>query len=290
MENTPKEKQQGQLDELRLLLAKGELSCEEVSDILELEIYAELEQHEQQVDHAWLNACSEMMEEMDAQRVATLPDHAKQNWEAISSAMGKRKARFPWKQIAVAAACIAIVLGGISFSASWYQGTQMDEGQVYGLTGQKVEISNGQQATAAGEGTLQELETENYADAAAFLGMNPPVPHWWPEGWEVEIYYATLSNNYWDICIFYLAPENDVTLSYMCAYAADPSTVSVSFPQDGVGKNIVLENGENVYFSTNAGETIAIWQRNNQYMFISGPVSMDNIIQMIYSIYEGDQS
>ena len=74
----------------------------------------------------------------------------------------------------------------------------------------------------------------------------------------------------------------------MCAYAADPSIVSTTFPQDGEGEDIVLDNGEKVYFSTNAGETIAIWQQSNLYMFLSGPISMEDMAYMICNIYGGN--
>lgn len=285
------------LENIRQQLCKGTLSHEDAERFMLDAIEKEVEK--ESADYDWIEACCQFLEEnipMTAMQ-DNWPDHQQSNWESIQVAIndenkllqGNRAKQNTWKKLVAAAACVATIVGGISFSLNWYQGTQLENGQVYGLTGQKVEISNSQSAAAADDGTLQELETDNYADVVSFLGITPPIPHWCPEGWETEIYYAASSNDYWDISIYYSALKTDVTLPYMCVYATDPSTISASFPQDSAGKNIVLENGINVYFSTNAGETIAIWQQNNQYMFISGPVSMDDIAHMIGSIYGGNR-
>ena len=283
------EKQQGKLDELRLQLTKGELSHADVSDLLELEIYTELTQHGQQADNNWLNACSEMMEEVDKEQAAILPDHSKQNWQAIRSTMGtKKNLHFPWKRFTVAVACIAIVFLGVSFSTSWYQGTHSDDGQIYDLTGQKPEISNEQSAIATGNDTLQELETVDYDEVVAFLGTTPPVPAWWPEAWEAEPYYVTAINGSWNLSIYYSSPKAKTMLAYVCGYATNPSMVSIGFPQDAEGQSKVLGNGKKVYFSTNAGDTIAVWQENDLYFSISGPITVDEIVAMIYSVYGGN--
>lgn len=78
-------------------------------------------------------------------------------------------------------------------------------------------------------------------------------------------------------------------LSYSCVYATDPSTVSTGFPQDGTGETIALENGVNVYFAINEGDIVAIWQCTpNMYSNISGPITRDEIIQMIYCTQGGN--
>ena len=282
------------LENIRQELCQGTLSNKEAESMV-LETI-EKEANKEEADYAWIEACCQFLEENIPVTQDNWPDHQQSNWENIQAAVnnekklsrGRRTKQSAWKKLIVAAACLAVIVGGVSFSVSWYQGTQLEDGQVYNLTGQKVEIGKSQSAVAAGDGTLQELETDNYADVVAFLGTTPPMPHWYPEGWKVEIYYATLSNGYWDITIFYTTPETDTTLSYMCAYAADPSIVSTIFPQDGEGEDIVLDNGEKVYFSTNAGETIAIWQQSNLYMFLSGPISMEDMAYMICNIYGGN--
>ena len=64
--------------------------------------------------------------------------------------------------------------------------------------------------------------------------------------------------------------------------------VSAAFPQDKAGETIILGNGESVYFTTNEGDTLAIWQSPNMFMNISGPITKEEIIQMIYCIQGGN--
>ena len=284
------------LKNIRQQLCKGTLSHEGAERLMLDAIEKEAEK--ESADYDWIEACCQFLDEDipvdDVQ--ADWPDHQQSNWAAIQSAIRQEQgtekgASSKWdalKKVLVAAACLAIVLGGVSFSVSWYQGRQSDNGQIYDFTGQKVEVGNGQAAIAAGNGTMQELETNDYAEVVAFLGTTPPVPEWWPEGWEALPYYATLIDGCWSLSVYYLNPEFETMLSYSCVYATDPSTVSSGFPQDGTGETIVLENGKRVYFATNAGDMLAIWQCPNMYMNISGPITRSEITQMIYYVQGGN--
>ena len=292
MENQLSKAQQDKLDELRRQLAEGELTRAEAADLLETEIYAALGTPDQPADNAWLDACSDMMAEMDAEQSTAWPDHQQQNWEAIRKVIRKEehRRRFPWKQlVAVAASIVLVFLMGISFTRSRYQGTQTEDGQIYELRGQKEEIGGGQSATASEDsGTLQELETTSYEEIVAFLGLTPPIPAWAPDGWAAEPYYAYKISEDWGFSVFYLHPDVETMLNFDCHYAADPSTMATSFPQDGEGEDVVLENGQSVYFSTNAGDTLAIWQEGNMFMYISGPITMDELVTMIYNTQGGN--
>lgn len=291
MEKQLSKTQQDKLDELRRQLAEGELTRAEVADLLETEIYAALGAADQPADNAWLDACSDMMAEMDAEQSAAWPEHQQQNWEAIRKAIRKekRRRRFPWKQlVAVAASVVLVFLMGISLTRSRYQGTQTEDGQIYELRGQKEEIGGGQSATASEDGgTLQELETTSYEEIVAFLGLTPPMPMWAPDGWEAEPYYASKISEDWAFSVFYLHPDMETMLNFDCYYAADLSTMATIFPQDGEGEDVVLENGQSVYLSTNAGDTLAIWQEGNMLMYISGPITMDELITMVYNTQGG---
>ena len=79
MEKQLSKTQQDKLDELRRQLAEGELTRAEVADLLETEIYAALGATDQPADNAWLDACSDMMAEMDAEQSAAWPEHQQQN-------------------------------------------------------------------------------------------------------------------------------------------------------------------------------------------------------------------
>ena len=156
------------LENIRQELCQGTLSNKEAESMV-LETI-EKEANKEEADYAWIEACCQFLEENIPVTQDNWPDHQQSNWENIQAAVsnekklsrGRRTKQSAWKKLIVAAACLAVIVGGVSFSVSWYQGTQLEDGQVYNLTGQKVEIGKSQSAVAAGDGTLQELETDNY--------------------------------------------------------------------------------------------------------------------------------
>ncbi len=283
------------LERLRQQFDQGILSKEDL-DRLMLEAI-EKESMKKEADYAWVEACCQLMQNTDSEDALPKdwPDHRQAIWANIQASMEKEEGKekvtalkpSKWLKVLTAAACIALAVGGITLSVSWYQGVQTEDGQTYELRGQTVEVSKGQQATAAGDGILQDLTTDDLSEMTAFLGFTPPLPTWVPDGWKLEEYDAFTIYGDWEVSVFYLAEGIDTSLSYTCSYAADPSTVIAGFPQDGVGEYVTLAGGKTVYFSTNIEDTIAIWQQQNQYMFISGPISRNEIIEMIDSIQEG---
>ncbi len=283
------------LERLRQQYDQGTLSKEELDRLMMEAI--EAESMKKEADYAWVDACCQLMQDTEPEHALPedWPDHQQAIWENIRSAMEKEDEKGKvttlkpsrWFKVLAVAACLAFIVGGITLSFSWYQGVQTEEGQTYELHGQKMEVGNGQYATAAGDGTLQDVTTDDLSEMISFLGFAPPLPTYVPAGWELEEYDAFTIYGDWEVSVFYIAEGSETSLSYTCSYAADPSTVIVGFPQDGEGEYVTLASGITVYFSTNIEDTIAIWQKPNQYMFISGPVSRDEIIEMIDSIQEG---
>lgn len=280
------------LKRLRQQYDQGTLAKDDL-DRLMLEAI-EQESMKKEADYAWVEACCQLMQDTEPENALPedWPDHRQAIWENIQAAMkkeeGKEKVaplkRSRWLKVLAAAACIALAIGGITLSISWYEGVQIEDGQTYELRGQTVEVGKGQHAAAAGDDTFLDLMTDDLSEMTAFLGFTPPLPTWVPDGWELEEYDAYTINGDWEVSVFYTAEGIDTSLSFTCSYAADPSTVIAGFPQDGVGEYVTLASGETVYFSTNIEDTIAIWQQQNQYMFIGGPISRDEIIKMIAGI------
>ncbi len=284
------------LERLRQQFDQGILSKEDL-DRLMLEAI-EKESMKKEADYAWVEACCQLMQNTDSEDALPKdwPDHRQAIWANIQAAMEKEEGKekvtalkpSKWLKVLTAAACIALAVGGITLSVSWYQGVQTEGGQTYELRGQKIDVSEGSQAVAASNDDLQEVETTDLSEMISFLGFTPPLPTWIPDGWAIEEYYAYTIGGDWYASVSFVKDGIDNVLSYSCTYAADPSTVITTFPQDGVGEYVPLVSGETVYFSTNIEDTIAIWQKQNQYMFIAGSISRNEIVEMIENIQEGD--
>lgn len=284
------------LEKVRQQHHQGKLSDQAVEKMMMDALEQEVSQGKP--DDEWIAACCDFLEEAVPASFSQeeWPDHKQTNWKKIQSAVQVEKAAAHGynpgcnrrMKVSIIVACLVLIISSIPFSISWYQGTQSDNDQIYDLTGQKIEISDDQSATAASDDTLQEIETSDYSAVAAFLGTPPPTPHWWPSEWTLGTYYAASIDGYWSFSVYCTSSQAETVLSYSCVYTRDPSTISTGFPQDDEGETIPLENGASVYFSTNAGDTLAVWQSGNMYMSISGPVSRDVIIQIIYSVQEGE--
>ncbi len=284
------------LERLRQQYDQGTLSKEEL-DRLMLEAI-EAESMKKEADYAWVDACCQLMQDTEPEHALPedWPDHQQAIWENICSAMeqeeGKKKPTFlksiRWQKVLAVAACLAFIVGGITLSFSWYQGVQTEEGQTYELQGQTVEVGRTQSATASGDEKLQELETWDIAEIHSFLGLTVPTPTWIPDGWVAEPYVVATFAGSWDFSAYYDKPDEETLLLYACGYADDPSTFSIGFPQDEEGKTQKLKTGETVYFSTNVGDVLAVWAKDNMYFYIEGPITMDEVITMIESIQGGN--
>ncbi len=284
------------LERMRRQHDQGTLSKEEL-DRLMLEAI-EQESMKKEADYAWVEACCQLMQDTEQEGALPedWPDHRQAIWENIQAAMEKEEGREKvvsskpnrWLKALVAAACIAFTIGGITLSISWYEGAQIEDGQTYELRGKTVEVGREQHATASGDEELLELETEDIAEINSFLGLTVPMPTWIPDGWIAEPYAATTFAGSWDFCSYYDNPDAETLLLYDCGYAKDPSALSIGFPQDGEGEMQKLKTGETVYFSTNVGDVLAVWEKGNMYFYIGGPITKDEAIRMIESIQGGD--
>lgn len=284
------------LERLRQQFDQGTLSKEEL-DRLMLEAI-EQESVKKEADYAWVEACCQLMQDTDSEDALPKdwPDHRQAIWANIQAAMEKEEVKekittvkpSKWPKVLAAAACIALAVGGITLSVSWYQGVQTEDGQMYELNGQTVKVGREQHATASGSEELQELETESITEIYSFLGLTVPMPTWIPDGWVAEPYVATTFAGSWDFCSYYDNPDVETLLLYDCGYSDNPSGLSMGFPQDGEGQTQKLKTGETVYFSTNVGDVLAVWEKGNMYFYIEGPITKDEVIKMIESIQGGD--
>ena len=60
---------------------------------------------------------------------------------------------------------------------------------------------------------------------------------------------------------------------------------AVAFEQNNSGFNKVI-NGMKIYLSINEESTVAVWLNENICYSLSGPIDLDNIMQIIESLQE----
>lgn len=281
------EKMKQQLADLRRQYNEGELTGDQLSALMLQAIETEAAKPAKEMNDAWLTACSELMASADQDKLAKVPDHAERIRSKLVEAIRKdqkvQQRRLAYR-MATAAACFLIIFAGVSFSKQWFRATQSPDEQVYNLMGQQVEIQTGNQADADGDEAWRECETTNFEELCNFLGYTPQVPTWVPEGWTLNGYYATADGESQSITAVYEKAEEKNCLIYDYKQANNISTLSVDFYQDGIGENMKLENGLDVYMTTNTGDPVAVWITSDTYSCATGTVSVEDLKAFILGI------
>lgn len=281
------EKMKQQLADLRRQYNEGELTGDQLSALMLQAIETEAAKPAKEMNDAWLTACSELMASADQDKLAKVPDHAERIRSKLVEAIRKdqkvQQKRLAYR-MATAAACFLIIFAGVSFSKQWFRATQSPDEQVYNLMGQKVEIQTGNQAAADGDEAWRECETTSFQELCDFLGYVPQMPTWIPEGWRLNSYYAVIDGESQQISVAYEHPEHKYLLTYDYLQADDVSNISVDFYQDGAGKRVQLQNGLDIYLTTNTDDPVAVWTTASSYTCATGPITVDDLKTFILSI------
>ena len=281
------EKMKQQLADLRRQYNEGELTGDQLSALMLQSIETEAAKPAKEINDAWLTACSELMASADQDKLAKLSDHAERIRSKLVEAIRKdqkvQQRRLAYR-MATAAACFLIIFAGVSFSKQWFRATQSPDEQVYSLLGQQVEIQTGNQAAADGDEAWRECETTSFQELCDFLGYVPQIPTWVPNGWVLNRYYASIDGESRSITAVYAKAGVKNALIYDYFQADDISNFSVDFYQDGTGDHVQLQNGLDIYLTTNTGDPVAVWTTDSTYTCATDPITVDDLKTFILSI------
>lgn len=281
-----------ELERLRQAYERGEISQIAANERLAQTIDQELAKPDQEIDNAYLNACAELIAEINREEMARIPDGEEASWKAIQTQIRSKRRRVAcrapqWVIRAVGmAACLALfLLTSVSYSWKWLEPVQSEDGQEYYLRGREVKILEGTEAKAYNSSLeMRECLTQNFNELCEFLGYTPAMPTWVPEGWEVTEYYGNQRDYRYDYEVVYEKPGVKYIMRYSFSYTTMPEYVSITLFQDGVGDYRRLANGKEVYLYTNAGSRGAIWHTDCTIEFVDGPISEEELIKMVESI------
>ena len=281
------EKMKQQLADLRRQYNEGGLTGDQLSALMLQAIETEAAKPAKEINDAWLTACSELMASADQDKLAKVSDHAERIRSKLVEAIRKdqkmQQRRLAFR-MATAAACFLIIFAGVSFSKQWFRATQSPDEQVYNLMGQQVEIQTGNQAAADGDEAWRECETTSFQELCVFLGYVPQIPTWVPNGWVLNRYYASIDGESRSITAVYAKVGVKNALIYDYFQADDISNISVDFYQDGTGDHVQLQNGLDIYLTTNTDDPVAVWTTASTYTCATGPITVDDLKTFILSI------
>ncbi len=291
------DKLQRKLQELKACCEKGEMDAEEIHDLLDMEIMVELAKPAEEINCAWVEACADLMADVDKECLAAQPDAPETQNQPLGCPSPKRKRRhlLPFRllgrwalptlgKLGIAAfACLVLV--GSLLNWSWLYTEQSADGQEYYIRGRKFKVMEGGEARAADSSLeVEECVTQDFNELCEFLGFTPALPTWVPEGWELTEYYGCYTGRAYDYEVLYEKPGIRNIMRYSFMYSSNPEYEAITFFQDGVGHYRRLANGKEVYILTNVGDVGAVWHTNNTVEFLAGTISEEEVIKMVESI------
>ena len=215
-------------------------------------------------------------------------EQALQATRAKLEAMQKRRRRnrvIGRTIIATAAVIVFAVVGEGVLRRQWLSGQPTEDEQQYVITGHEIDPKLIQKGNAA-NGTIEpvEITTTDLSEAISVLGFTPPMPTWFPDGWVIEDYYASVNPANITFSIF-LTNGGIELIKYDLTRYNEIGNALNSFEQNAKGTEIPLEQW-NIYITENIERRVALWREDNTAYSLHGPLSEDLILKIIKSINE----
>ena len=280
------------LDEIRKQYEEGEISQEESTQLILAEIEKEVNKPDIEIEDAWIEACYICLNCDIGKENDDWPDNRRENWQSVRKSIIQEKRKRNMLQF-IRVACIAacffsflFLIGGLSISWTTLFHLQSADEQEYHIIGDKKQIAFDNDAKAHDdELQIKECTTSDFSVLCEFLGFRPPMPTWLPEGgWMLMEYYGTFIGDSYSYGVVYEKVNEKYILGYNFTYEDKPEYIAAVYAQDGEGDYIEVKNGFEIYITTNNGKTVAIWHDNTTMADLGGPISEEDVIQMIESI------
>lgn len=284
-----KQKTQMHKEAIKRSILNGHLSYAQMHELLTKEIDRELLKSAEEVDIAYIETCQRLLEKLGQERATEIGSHAEQNYRAIQSRLYRRIRPLHRGGMAkwVMGVCLILLFTGMNALKSNRRITieySPDAEQI--ILESAVTASDAISKADTDAEDFRELTTTNWDELVEFLGSEPVVPSFIPEGWVLLDYGCTVFEDYIIISAAYSNDQYEELLQYTWESGYGTETFRLSIEQDDVGEQHTLANGKKVYVSTNMGSTVAVLQNHASVQWVSGPISPDDILQMFESLEE----
>lgn len=277
-----------QIEAIRQSISNGDLTAQQIHDVMLAEITTELSKPQEEVDIDYVNACQALLMELNSPRAAVTPSHYEQNLTAVRKKFQPRFSFAPhtlWGRFATVLCLIVLITtAGLLMPEGWIITRQSeDEGQ-YIMQGVKtpdgfVSIAEaGPSLNASGFYT-----TSEWSEVVQLLGGIPPVPQWIPSGWSIHQYTVGLMSNVSSLTITYAHSEVDTMMTYTYNIFFDYN-LHMAVEQDGAGVYETMHDGTEFYVTTNMGYHTAVWHTDNVEFMVTGEVTKNEMLRIVDEI------
>lgn len=281
-------KQSRELTQILNAIEEGGFGKDELVQRLNALVDRELSQTDRPADMELTQACQDILYRLHHQGAVYMSNRT----ASLAKTRKKlRKPRFSISSISPAARVAAVLLilfgGGLLFdlfiSGDYLFGMPTPDEQQYIIAGTEVDGIVAQEVEAEQNAGMKILSTSSWEAAIDAYGSAPPIPEWLPEGWDPLDYYVVVSKRAARLNIQYKKSDEREYIKYSITRYIDAESAQKEFEQNSTGLKLQI-NGNSVYLTVNTGSCVAVWLVNNTCYSVTGPISENDISQIIESI------
>lgn len=263
----------------------GTLSQEETVRRLEELVRLELEKGGEKSDVELITQAEDLLQEMLAKDAQPIESREAETKAAVLRRIAVEKKRQHIRKAAlkvasIAAAFMVLLIGDGILNRGWFKKYSTPDGQQYVVQGQKIDPGIISEGVADYEPRTGELTTANLDEAIKFLGFEPDLPTWIPDGWMLTSYEVGVITDETIIKATYAKADDMIV--YIQKRYADLDNAYASFEQNAEGHVTIIGNTE-VYCSENINRARYNWKKDNDVFSLAGKLSNEDANQMILS-------
>ena len=183
---------------------------------------------------------------------------------------------------------MVLLIGDGILNRGWFKKYSTPDGQQYVVQWQEINPGIISEGVADNEPRTGELTTTNLDEAIKFLGFEPDLPTWMPEGWNVENYYVAAVSDSLKIITNYVTPDVQIVAFSQTRFLSIEDSAQdafLSFEQNQEGTLFQIDKIE-VYSAQNLERNRYTWKMNEDIFSLSGVINDLEATQMITSIID----
>lgn len=261
-------RQNASFEDIKTAIAEGSLTQKEIERRLESVVAHEIDRKDGPADLKLVDACLDLLCEIQTHGQFQFESHASKNKMAVLDRYERyerrRRRHVALTRVAAVTAALCVCVLGIEivFHREFFvNSVTPDEQQYYvqGVVENPNIVKDGQADNAHLTGSLK---TTDINEAIDFLGFEPSIPKWLPEGWMVSKCSVYHQKWYSRLFIDYNSQLDKRGFSFEVRYFEDIKEAYASFEQNVNGMERVAGESE-IYCSINEGDVSYIWCLDN---------------------------
>ena len=263
------------VEEIRRRISEGELTAQQIHDILISEIENELNRPTKEVNMAYVKICEELLSSLSADDESLVDQYYIRNHRSIRKVLGKShfsQRRLPkFKLVTAFCLAAAMLFAVVLIPNGKIEITPSADDEQYIIQGHSIQSTNS-------------IATD-WQEVVRLMGGTPQIPQWLPEGWSVTRYSIDLMDSFSALEIKYENNErSEEWLSYTLFVYFSIDDMYNAVEKDRNGTEILLNNGKKVYMFGNLGTQDIMWIEGQNEFNLSGNIENRYMLQMAESI------